>query len=223
MCVAGLAVSAEMSLFTESSGRRLCNLTLGFCMAKGLLLELRLVRLRLLESRLVRLRLLEMRLARANLLELRFARLAKRKTSRASLAKRKTSRTSLAKRKTDRTSLAKRKTDRASLGKRKTGKGLPRQTQKRQKPGGLLENSNVEMSRIGIGHRRIGHRRLMLFQQIRPREARFCQGLERKTLFHFLPHCDSPCADLMQSVYFCADCAILHMLCNFAHHVKERY
>ena len=150
-----------MSLFTESPGRRPCNLTLGFCLVKGLLLE----------SRLVRLRLLESRLARANLLELRFARLAKRKTSRHSLAKRKTSRTSL----------AKRKTDRASLGKRKTGKGLPRQTQKRQKPGGLLENSNVEMSRIGIGHRRIGHRRLMLFQQIRPREARFCQGLERKT------------------------------------------
>ena len=86
MCVAGLAVSAEMLLFTESPGRRPCNLALVFCLVKGLLLE----------SRLVRLRLLEMRLARANLLELRFARLAKRKTDRASLAKRKSVRSLVA-------------------------------------------------------------------------------------------------------------------------------
>ncbi len=102
-------------VFTESPGRRVCDL-------------------------------LESRLARGLLLESRLASLAKRKTDRNSLAKRKTSRqflakrnsecTALAKRKTDRTSLAKRKTSRRSLAKRDSDRGLPRQTQNRQKPGG---------------------------------------------------------------------------------------
>ena len=76
------------------------------------LLESRLARSLLLESRLARPGLLEMRLARAILPESRFARLAKRKTSR--------------------TSLAKRDFDRS----------FPRQTQKRQKPGGRSVKGN---------------------------------------------------------------------------------
>ena len=80
-------VCATSFVFTESPGRRVCNL-----------LESRLARSLLLESRLARPGLLEMRLARVNLTESRFTRLTKRKTSRFTLAKRKTDRNSLTRR-----------------------------------------------------------------------------------------------------------------------------
>ena len=78
---------------------------------------------------------MEFRLARVDLLEMRLASLAKRDSDRIALAKRKTNRFTLAKRDSDYTALAKRKTDRRSLAKRDSGRNLPRQTQKRQKPG----------------------------------------------------------------------------------------
>ena len=103
--------------FNGITRRRVCNL-LEYRLARGLLLESRFARPGQMEMRLARPYLLEMRLARVNLLESRLASIAKRKTSRQSLVKRLSSRPCLAK--------------------RNSGRGLPRQTQKRQKPGGRL-------------------------------------------------------------------------------------
>ncbi len=97
------------------------------------LLDSRLARGLPLESRFARPGLLVMRLARVNLLVFRFARLAKRDSDRIALAKRKTGRASL----------AKRKNGRASLAKRDSSRSLPRQTQKRQKPGGRPVKSDA--------------------------------------------------------------------------------
>ncbi len=122
-------------VFSRTRQLRACNL-LESRLARGLLLEFRLARGLLLEFRLARPGLLEMRLARVNLPRSRFARLTKRNSGRIALAKRYF----------ENTALAKRKTDRASLAKRDSGRSLPRQPQKRQKPGGQPVKSDVPCS-----------------------------------------------------------------------------